>query len=80
MAQKRQKRVERGNALTGPDSWLGKTAARLAEKTDAISEKIPEGRIISESNEGTKEPGATRRYINSITERLDKIDAKVKQG
>ena len=74
---KRQKRRERGNALTGPDSLIGRTAQRIADKTDAISDKIPEGRLVSDSRYGEQEPSGMRRFINSVESKLERIDDKV---
>lgn len=76
--EKRQRRAQRGHSLTGPDSWLGKTADRLSEKTARISDRIPEGRLVSDSKDGSVEPGTARRYIKKVTDRLEQIDAKVK--
>lgn len=79
MAAKRQKRSEKGNSITGPDSFIGRTADKLAAKTDKVVDKIPEGRLVSDSHYGDQPPGRVRSLINSVTDRLDKIDEQVKQ-
>ena len=77
---KRQQRAVRGQTMTGPDSFIGRTSQRLSEKTDRIGEMIPEGRMVSDSRDGDQPPSRVRRYLNSITDRLDRIDEQVKQS
>lgn len=77
---KQKQRIDRRNKLTGSDSFIGRNAEKLSQKAEKIGDRIPEGRLVSDSKYGDQEPSGARRFINSITDRLDRIDAKVNQS
>lgn len=73
---KRQHRAARGAAMTGSDSLIGRVAERLTEKSDAVTSRIPEGRLVSDSADGSQAPSRARKAINAVTNRLEQIDGK----